>query len=68
LQSRTGLELIFGRNIMAHDETKKTTGTDQQQAENDRTRELTDQELEKVSGGVRGGDDDLDDLEVERNR
>jgi len=53
---------------MAHDETKKTTGTDQQQAENDRTRELTDQELEKVSGGVRGGDDDLDDLEVERNR
>ena len=53
---------------MAHDETKKPTGTDRQQAENDQTRELTDQGLEKVSGGVRGGDDDLEDLEVERNR
>jgi hypothetical protein len=30
--------------------------------------ELSDQQLDKVSGGVirRGGDDDLDDLEVER--
>jgi hypothetical protein len=30
--------------------------------------ELDDQTLEGVSGGVRGGDDDLDDLEVERAR
>ena len=50
------------------DESKKTTDIDQQQVEKDKARELTDQELAKVSGGVitRGGDDDLDDLEVER--
>ena len=53
---------------MAHDETKKTTDTDKRQAEKEQPRELTDQELAKVSGGVRGGDDDLDDLEVERLR
>lgn len=53
---------------MAHDETKKTTDTDKQPAEKDQPRELADQELAKVSGGVRGGDDDLEDLEVERDR
>ena len=40
------------------------------QVENDAPPELTDDELAKVSGGVkarvRGGDNDLDDLEVER--
>jgi len=30
--------------------------------------ELDEKALEGVSGGVRGGDDDLDDLEVERAR
>ncbi len=51
---------------MAHDESKKIADTDQQQAEQDKARELSEQELAKVSGGVRGGDDDLEDLEVER--
>jgi hypothetical protein len=30
--------------------------------------ELAEDQLDKASGGVRGGDDDLDDLEVERFR
>ena len=51
---------------MAHDKSKEATDTDQQQVEKDKERELTDKELGKVSGGVRGNDDDLDDLEVER--
>jgi hypothetical protein len=50
---------------MAHDNSMEAAETDQQQVEKDKARELTDQELGKVSGGVRGHDD-LDDLEVER--
>ena len=51
---------------MTHDEAKTNANTDQQQAEQNKARELSEQELAKVSGGLRGGDDDLDDLEVER--
>ena len=38
------------------------------QPEASQPRELSDDDLDKVSGGAmrRGGDDDLDDLEVER--
>jgi bacteriocin-like protein len=52
---------------MTHDESKKNADTDQQQAEKGGAPELTEQELAKVSGGVRGPDRD-DDLEVERKR
>ena len=53
---------------MAHVESKETTDTNQKQVDGEKARELTDQELAKVSGGVRrlGGDNDLVDLEVER--
>ena len=61
---------------MMNDETKVSQEQEKQQVENSHTRELTESELAKVSGGlkpaargkikVRGGDDDLDDLEVER--
>lgn len=59
-----------------NDETKASHKQEQQQVENEYARQLTESELAKVSGGlkpatrgklkVQGGDDDLDDLEVER--
>lgn len=64
--------------IMARDDSKQGKDVDQQQGKKDDAPELTDQELAKVSGGAikragarrpvrgRGGDDDLEDLEVER--
>ena len=61
---------------MINDEKKVPPAQKQQQVEKAQARELTESELAKVSGGlkpvsrgkvrVRGGDDDLDDLEVER--
>jgi len=51
---------------MARDESKKTTDTDQQQVEKEMARELTDQELAKVSGGSPQEDDDLKELQVQR--
>ncbi|MFZ4534807.1 bacteriocin [Propionivibrio sp.] len=55
---------------MSNDETKDSVKQKKQHIDNDPTLELTDEQLAKVSGGlkrmVRGGDDDLKDLEVER--
>ena len=61
---------------MINDEKKVPPAKKLQQVEEGQARELTESELAKVSGGlkpvsrgkvsVRGGDDDLDDLEVER--
>jgi len=53
---------------MMNDETKVSHMQEEQQVENEHTPELTESELAKVSGGLRrrGGDDDLEDLEVER--
>jgi hypothetical protein len=52
-------------------EEKKDIPTQQQKADvkvEDATTRLSSDELSKIAGGVlrRGGDDDLDDLEVER--
>lgn len=61
---------------MMNNETKVSHKQEQQQIEKEYASELTESELAKVSGGLRpasrvtskvlGGDDDLDDLEVER--
>lgn len=54
---------------MNNDDAKETL-KQPAQLDNDAPLELTDEELARVSGGLtatlRGGDDDLDDLEVER--
>jgi bacteriocin-like protein len=70
------LRITFEELTKMNDETKVSHKQEQQQVENGQARELTESELAKVSGGlkpatrgklkVRGGDDDLDDLEVER--
>jgi hypothetical protein len=48
------------------DPTKKPESKEPKSSTGEAQAELDDKALENVSGGVMGGDDDLEDLEVER--